>query len=166
MRIFLIGFMGAGKSTLAPLLANELGLGHADLDAEIETEAGIPISHFLTQNPQRVERFRQLEHEILQRWCQRDNFVLATGGGAPIFHNGIEAMLRSGTVVWVQVPLSVAVHRIRHDVKIRPLALDISQLGHLYTERVPVYSKAGIMIDGTLPPEESARQLAERLTQV
>jgi shikimate kinase len=166
MRIFLIGFMGAGKSTLAPLLAKELGLIHADLDAEIEAVAGLPISRMLTPSPKKTEIFRELEREMLSRWCQRDNFVLATGGGTPVYHNGLDVMLNSGTVVWVQVPLSVAVHRVRHDTIIRPLAHDISQMGHIYTERIPVYSRAAYTVDGTLPPELSARELATRLTQV
>jgi len=151
---------------LAPLLAKELGLAHADLDTEIETATGRPISQLLSENPKKIERFRKLENDVLQRWFKRDNFVLATGGGAPMYHNGMDTMLDSGTVVWVQVPLSVAVHRIRHDTKIRPLARDISGLGHLYAERLPTYSMADITVDGTLPTESLAKQLAARLTQV
>ena len=165
MRVFLVGFMGAGKSTLARLLANKLGLAHADLDTEIEAEAGLPISQLLTKSPKRIEGFRKSESDMLKHWCVKDDFVLATGGGTPIYHEGMMLMRDAGQVVYLHVPLSVAIHRIRNDHRARPLAIDISRLGHLYVNRLPVYGQAHHIIDGTSEPVELARVVAAMLTQ-
>jgi shikimate kinase len=116
--IFLIGFMGAGKSTIGKKLAHRLGLQFFDLDKLIEAKAGCSISDifkFLGE-----DAFRQLEQSCLQEIVAHDHILLAAGGGTPCFFNNIEIMKAKGLVIYIELPELVLYERLVKAKKVRP----------------------------------------------
>jgi shikimate kinase len=119
MKIFLIGMPGSGKSTIGRQIANELSMAFVDLDQEIEIQEGRLIKDIFSTNGEGY--FRQVESNVLNLWCDsQKDFVLATGGGAPCFHNGIEAINKSGLSIFLDVPVQELVRRVEKNFD-RPL---------------------------------------------
>jgi shikimate kinase len=121
MKVFLLGLPGSGKTTLGKKLANALQLPFVDLDKEIEKTEGKPIAEIFSEKKE--DYFRQLESSHLKMWCARpDDFVMATGGGAPCFFDNIDVINRSGKSIFLDVPSSEIVRRMsRAGVEKRPL---------------------------------------------
>lgn len=121
MKVFLLGLPGSGKTTLGKKLANALHLPFVDLDKEIERTEGKPISEIFGEKKE--DYFRKLESSILKLWCAKpDDFVMATGGGAPCFFDNIDVINRSGRSIFLDVPASEIVRRMsRAGVEKRPL---------------------------------------------
>lgn len=144
-RIYLIGMMASGKSTIGQVLANRIGYTFVDLDAEIVASSGKSITEIFTD--QGEERFRQIESQLLKKLSTRSNIVISTGGGAPIYHKGIDAMLETGRVVWLKVSKEVIYNRLQTDSS-RPLASDITkhQLSRMIRSRNPIYKQADIKV--------------------
>ena len=144
-RIYLIGMMASGKSTIGALLAKRLGYTFVDMDAEIEANAGKSISQMFADEGE--EHFRELESELLKKLSHKSKLVISTGGGTPIHHNGIDRMLRTGRVVWLKVSIDTIYNRLQND-STRPLAKQITkyQLSRLIRSRNPIYKRADIRI--------------------
>lgn len=117
-RIFLIGPMGAGKSTIGRSLAELLHKNFVDSDHEIEQRTGASVS--LIFEIEGEEGFRRRESAILDELTQRDNVVVATGGGAVLSEVNRTALSTRGTVVYLQAPIATLVARTRRD-RHRPL---------------------------------------------
>jgi shikimate kinase len=115
--IALIGFMGAGKSTLAGRLAERLGWQAADSDAEIEREAGKPVARVFAEDGEAA--FRELERVEVTRALAEERGVVALGGGAPV-QPGAAELLEGHTVVFLDVGIADASKRIGFDQS-RPL---------------------------------------------
>ncbi|MEN9639308.1 MAG: shikimate kinase [Bacteroidota bacterium] len=125
MRVFLIGYMGSGKSTLGPELAKALRLHFHDLDKIIEAEAWMSIKDIFRK--QGEDAFRLKEQAALQKFVAgHDDFVLATGGGTPCFFDNLELMNNSGTTVYLAVEALELFRRLQHQKAERPM---ISRLG-------------------------------------
>jgi shikimate kinase len=144
--IVLVGFMGAGKSTIGRLLAARLGLSFTDTDPVIEQRAGRPISQIFATDGEPA--FRALEHEVIAGLLDGPDAVLALGGGAPE-HPGTQALLRvtqggSGgrlppiNVIYLEVSYDDAMARIGGDTA-RPL-LAQAGLRDRHEHRLPIYS--------------------------
>ncbi len=101
MKIFLIGFMGCGKSTKAKQLAQLLACPVIDLDVVIETQTGQTIANYFAQNGETA--FRQLESETLKNYAYPVNCIVATGGGLPCFLNNINWMNANGITIYLQM---------------------------------------------------------------
>lgn len=141
MRIFLIGFMGAGKSSVAPLLAEALGTPCIDLDHEIEQWAGKSVTEIFKSEGE--QRFRLTESQLLKKFiAEKQSFVMATGGGTPAHFDGIGRMNHFGTTILLDAPLSDLIPRLRAQKKQRPLANDLAALHQLFAERQKFYQKA------------------------
>lgn len=156
MRIFLTGFMGAGKSTVGRLLAPSLNCDFVDLDMEIERAAGLHISGIF-------EDFGEGEFRNVERHCLSavpQDAVVATGGGCFIFNT--EWMLQNGMVVYLDVPFEILAERIGADPA-RPLWKNAH---HLFDQRQVVYRKAQITVDGSPAPEVVAAHIAEMMQQI
>ncbi len=99
MKIYLIGFMGCGKTHWGKQLSQKLNIPFFDLDEEIVTEEGKSIIEIFAAHGE--EYFRQKEKDVLYTVTEKyHSFVMATGGGTPCFYNNIEYMNRKGTSVW------------------------------------------------------------------
>jgi shikimate kinase len=153
MKIFLIGMPGSGKTTLGKQLAEKLALEFVDLDDEIQKEAGKSVQDIFSQ--QGEDAFRQLESSLLNRWAASSkNFVMATGGGAPVFLNGIDTINATGLSVFLDVSVDQILSRLSASND-RPLlqADDDSEkkmkLTTLFQKRLPMYKKAALTFKGT-----------------
>ncbi|TXI32448.1 MAG: shikimate kinase [Niabella sp.] len=129
MRIYLIGFMGAGKTYWGRLLSKKLGIPFFDLDELVVNDEGKSINEIFEQEGE--EHFRRKEREILE-WVSdtHESMILSCGGGAPCFFNSIDYMNNKGITVWIDAPFEILLGRLRQQKETRPLlkALDDEQL--------------------------------------
>jgi len=157
-RIVLVGFMGSGKSTVAPLVAQPLGWGWVDMDDRIVARAGLSIAEIFRQ--QGETPFRELEREVAEELSRLERHVLAAGGGA-FSRPATRAALQQGAVsVWLRCELKVLLSRIPPDGT-RPLAGSRETIVRLFAEREPSYRLADVAVDASAPPEEVARLVLE-----
>jgi shikimate kinase len=171
MRLFLLGCMASGKSTLAPLLAARMGLPALDLDTELEKQAGLSVKEIFGKYGE--PHFRQLEACTLdQLIASHSSVVLAVGGGTPCFHGGMEKMNRAGITIFLDVKPGVAAQRLAGETELRPLTSDLlpAQLetfmaGQLQQRR-PVYLGARIHIDASATPEEQAEEIKRQVGNI
>lgn len=160
MRVFLTGFMGAGKTAVGERLAERLAVPFVDLDREIEARAGMSIRQmFETQGE---PAFRQLERETLRAVIAAlPDAVVATGGGTFTFEANARLMGDNGMSVFLNPAFSTIVARIGGLGKAdRPLFRDETQALALYRERLPAYRRADLTVDvgaGEGPQEVAAR---------
>jgi len=166
-RIFLIGYMGAGKSTVGELLAQALGYEFIDMDYEIEKRTQQTISNIFAEKGE--NEFRKLEYDCLHEIGQRNRVVISTGGGAPCFFNNLSFMKENGLTVYLKVPaeqLKEKLEMSRHDK--RPLISgkkgnDLLQyIKNGLAEREPFYLQATLIVTGTY--EEMVNQILTYLS--
>ena len=154
-RIVLTGFMGSGKSTVGPLLAQRLGWTFIDLDDVIEADAGATIAELFARHGEPA--FRTREHETIARLAATDSLVLALGGGA-IEHPTTRSLLTAGPgtlLVHLEVELATTLARCSGTEHIRPVFADQANLAARYQRRLPLYRTAHLSIPvDTLTPEE------------
>ncbi len=147
--VFLIGLMGAGKTTVGRVLARRLGLQFVDSDHEIEERTGVSIPTIFEIEGE--EGFRKREAMVIADLTQREKLVLATGGGVVINPTNRALLKANGMVVYISVPPEGLYERIRHD-RNRPLIQvenPLERLRELYTQRDPLYREAAdFVIDG------------------
>lgn len=145
-RILLIGYMGAGKTTLGRALANELGLTFIDLDNFIEERFRKSIGDIFAERGE--EEFRRIEQRMLHEVAEFEDVVISTGGGTPCFFDNIDYMNSMGTTVYLDVPVERLFIRLSIARKQRPLIQEKSdeELRNFITEqlakRAPFYQKA------------------------
>ena len=159
MKIFLIGFMGCGKSTLGRKLATRLGYTLVDLDHQIEKITGITVANYFSANGE--EAFRKLESETLKTFDYPKNCVIATGGGTPCYFDNMEWMNANGVSIYIEMtPLALA-KRLEQGIAKRPLLSNLSKEGIVHfienklEERNPFYKKATYILNGiNLTPEQ------------
>jgi len=142
--IFLVGFMGSGKSTIGMLLAAELDAPFVDLDDDIEAVAGRSIVEVFEADGE--QRFRDLEHEALTRRVDAGGrVVVALGGGAFTFARNREVMHGRGPSIWLDCPFDTALRRVE-GFEHRPLAKDPEKFRALFESRRGEYAKADLRI--------------------
>ena len=117
-RIFLTGFMGSGKSTIAPILANTLGYIFVDLDKEIEQLAGKKVSEIFSELGE--EYFRDVERVILRDVSVRDKCVISLGGGTITNEHNLQVVKSSGILIYLKVNSEQIFQRMKHKID-RPL---------------------------------------------
>jgi shikimate kinase len=142
-RIFLVGFMGAGKTHVGRDLAGRLGWSFIDLDAEIERGEEMAIRDMFRQFGEL--HFRRLEHDYLKRLSVQAKVVIALGGGAYIDPDNRLLADSAGITIWLKVSFDNVVHRVTIDGT-RPLFSNAEQAKRLYEDRIPLYSLARIHI--------------------
>jgi len=145
-RIFLIGLMGAGKTTVGRQLAKELGMEFVDSDKEIERRTGANIS--LIFDIEGEQGFRVREHDVIEELTTRDNIVLATGGGAILDSENRTNMTGRGIVIYLQASVDQLYKRTSKDKK-RPLLQTQdpkTKLQALMDTREPLYLEAADLV--------------------
>jgi shikimate kinase len=147
-KIYLVGFMGAGKTTVARALGRRLGWRVEDVDERIEARERRSVATIFAQNGESY--FRQQERQVLSDLLPQRLIVVATGGGTFAEPDNRALMLADGGVVWLDVPLARVFDRVPADGR-RPLAADRTQMEQLYARRRLAYAEAHIRIDGTEP---------------
>lgn len=151
MKIFLIGMPGSGKTTLGEQLAENLHVEFVDLDKEIEKAEMKSIADIFRE--QGEDHFRILEARLLREWAAGTrSFVMATGGGAPCFHKGMEIINEYGLSVFLDCPLPELMERVKKNQE-RPLLLTADEdelrnrLIRIRETRLPVYREAKIILE-------------------
>ena len=159
MRVFLVGFMGAGKSATGCALARRLGVPFLDLDERIEAKAGMSVVELFRRHGE--SGFRALEAEQLAACAALPAAVVATGGGTFAIAANREAIGRLGVSVFLDAPWGEIQRRLPGKRDERPLFGSPEQAQALYRQRLAAYRLA----DLTLQPEtgEDAEALAGRL---
>lgn len=146
--VFLLGFMGCGKTTTGQLLAQRLGWTFFDLDGEIERRQGRTINQIFAESGEPY--FRQVEHQLLEESLQTADprpSVIALGGGTFAQPDNLEIIhSSSGISVWLDCPLDELRRRCR-DATHRPLFRDAAHFEHLYRQRLPYYERADFRVD-------------------
>jgi shikimate kinase len=156
MRIFLIGFMGSGKSYLGQQWGRLCGLDFYDLDAEIEKQAGMPITDIFREKGEAW--FREMERDLLHRFAESDDFILACGGGTPCFYDNMQWMKSQGQTIWLHPPVEILMQRLISEQEQRPLIKDIhpsalqSFIEEKLAAREPFYRQADLVLEGEPGP--------------
>ncbi|HYC39011.1 MAG TPA: shikimate kinase [Chitinophagaceae bacterium] len=120
MKIFLIGFMGSGKTHWGRRLSEKLGLPFFDLDEQVQSHEGRSIPEIFDQSGE--EHFRLTEKDLLHIITEsHESFVMACGGGSPCYFNNIDYMNQSGTTVWLNTPIDTLFQRLLKERNNRPL---------------------------------------------
>lgn len=160
-RIYLVGFMGSGKSSVGAHLAREVGYRFIDLDQEIEKNRGLPVSGIFEKDGE--AEFRRLEAHALGQSGAQQGVVVATGGGTLTRRENREFVHRTGVSVWLDAPLSVMLERCRDGAR-RPLLATPERMAALLAERLGGYRGADLRFDSSdATPEVIARRIATQL---
>lgn len=152
MRIFLIGYMGSGKTRTGRLLASKLGCEFMDIDQLFEEKYRISIRDFFRKYDEKA--FRKLEHDLLEQTIHRDDVVYSMGGGTPCFYGNMELLKKTGLTVYIKMPPATLFQRLQSARKQRPVLHDMdsdSLFRHIQeqlSQREPYYSLAEITVDG------------------
>jgi shikimate kinase len=161
--IFLVGLMGAGKTSVGRLLAKRFGKTFYDCDQEIERRTGVKIPVIFEIEGE--EGFRTREANVLRELTALNDIVLATGGGAILREENRRTLMHNGTVVYLRASLDDLYQRTRHD-RNRPL-LDTAdpraKLEELFAQRDPLYCEVASLVMDT--GNQSLGNLANRLEQ-
>jgi shikimate kinase len=143
-KVYLVGFMGAGKTSVARALGRRLDWKAEDIDERIERRERRDIPAIFRQ--QGEPYFRAVEREELIALLPQRGTVVATGGGTVVDPGNRELMLRDGAVVWLDAPLSTILDRVPLDGR-RPLAADRLEMEQLYNQRLMAYRQAHLRVD-------------------
>lgn len=165
-RAVLVGPSGAGKSTIGELLAGRLAVTFRDTDTDVEAEVGKPVSDIFVQDGE--DAFRSLERRAVRRALTGHDGVLALGGGS-VLDEGTRGLLVGHRVVFLDVTLAVAVHRVGLDAP-RPLLVvnPRTTLRRMMDERRPLYeSVASIVVQtGDREPATVVEEIMSSLGEV
>ena len=152
-KLFLVGFMGSGKSAIGKRLAQLAGFPFYDTDTLFEQEYKTSIASYFTTYGE--AEFRLKENLLIRRLAkQSSSMIVATGGGMPCFHNGIDIMNEAGYSIYLQLPAAVLFSRLKQSVKNRPLLKEKNEdelqsyIKLLLQQREPVYKQATFIVDG------------------
>lgn len=163
-KIFLVGFMAAGKTTVARALAARLGWQAEDVDELIEARERRTVAEIFAR--QGEPHFRAIEREILQLLLPLRHIVVATGGGTFVDPDNRAAMNRDGLSIWLDVPFQEVLGRLPVDGR-RPLAADRTQMERLFATRQLAYAQARLRVDASgLHAEAVVERIMDSITEM
>ncbi len=155
--LYLVGFMGSGKSTIGAAVADELGWSFVDLDDDIEAAAGAKITEIFERDGEPA--FRLHEHQALDRRVRTAKhgqpIVVALGGGAFAQEKNVELVRDNGVTIWLDAPFELVRRRVAPQAH-RPLARDPEKFAALFAERQTAYAQA----DYRIPVEGDDQRVA------
>jgi len=144
--IYLIGFMGSGKTTIGRNISKDLSLSFLDTDKEIEERNCLSINDIFNKKGEAF--FRQEEQKIVNKIINLENTIIATGGGLPCFNNNIDLLNKSGCTIYLKYDKESLYNRLLADKKNRPLIKDFNHqelqeyINNLLTKRKEHYKKS------------------------
>lgn len=162
--IFLIGFMGSGKSTIARLLAKETGKELIEMDETIEKEAGCSINRIFEAHGE--VHFRNLESELVARISNKGGAVVSCGGGAVLREENVVNMRKNGTIVYLSATPETIYKRVRNSTH-RPLLngnMNVEYITQLMEKRLPIYEAAAdevVVVD-----DREKSQIVEKILEL
>jgi len=151
-KIYLIGFMGSGKSTIGKKLASGLCWSFVDLDKKIEEETSLKISEIFSKHGETF--FREVETRILRTIGSLADIVISTGGGAPCFYDNMNFMIETGLTIYLKMTPEQLRSRLATSSEERPLIKNICKnklldyIEKKLAEREKWYNQADVIIDG------------------
>lgn len=157
-KIYLVGFMAAGKSTVAKLLGARLGWRAEDIDELIEARERATVADIFARHGEPY--FRACERDILRLLLPLRHTVVATGGGTFMDPESQRAIKLDGVAVWLDVPLETVIARLPADGR-RPLSADRTQMERLFAMRQAAYAAANLRVDATAPAQEIAERIID-----
>lgn len=151
MRIFLLGYMGTGKTYWGRLWAEQQRMNFYDLDHEIEKNAGITIREIFEKYGESY--FREKEKEALLQFADKDDFILSTGGGTPCFFDNMQWMNEKGVTIYLHTNIPVLAERLFKEKEHRPLIRNltneelISFIANNINKRNKFYTQSNVILD-------------------
>jgi shikimate kinase len=151
MKLFLLGYMGSGKTTIGKSLAGKLSCSFSDLDEEIEKGEGMTVREIFSKRGE--EEFRKLERDYLLKFSSVQKTVVAAGGGTPCFLNNMDWMNKNGMTVYLKVSPDTLFGRLRREKESRPLIKDLTDAEmkkYIYDkveERKKYYSRSHLIVE-------------------
>jgi shikimate kinase len=155
--IWLVGFMGSGKSAIAEMLSRHLDRPYVDTDFVIEQSVNDSIGNIFKRRGELY--FRVLERQLLFKLNQRSNYIIATGGGFPGYLNKMEELKKTGVCIHLSASYEVLWNRIQEDKAVRPLASEEADFRKLFQKRHYVYSQAQFQVDASQSFESICMQI-------
>jgi shikimate kinase len=163
MRVFLIGFMGCGKSTIGKALAKQMGFDFIDLDKYIEKKEVKSIQQIFKKKGELA--FRKIEGIALLEVCKKNNIVIATGGGTPCFLKNMQTILEKGRSIYLKMEAEELKERLVNQQTQRPLLNNKSEkelfdfINSTLLEREGFYNQADFIVEGENISSESVLKL-------
>ncbi|MEO6490204.1 MAG: shikimate kinase [Ferruginibacter sp.] len=151
MRIFLLGFMGSGKSRWGKIWADELHIDFCDIDALIEKKEQLSVVDIFEKKGE--DHFRIIEASILREQTGKEDIIIACGGGSPCFYNNIQWMNEQGTTVYLQAKPDFLLKNIMDEKEKRPMVKNLNEAELIFfieqklKEREPFYSQASLRVN-------------------
>jgi len=165
MNLFLIGYRGSGKSTVAAALAERLHWPWIDADAELERRAGLSIKEIFAREGE--SGFRQSEADVVQDLAGRDGWIVALGGGAVLRDDNRRTVAGRGKIVWLKASPETLAKRIHADpttAERRPNLTaqgGLAEIRELVTRRAPLYAAWADLT--VVAEEQSPAEIADRI---
>ena len=163
--VYLVGYMGCGKTTLGKKLANKLGRNFIDLDKLITTTQGKSIPEIFASEGE--ARFREIEKQCLLDTANMQDVIVATGGGAPCFFDNMKTMNDRGVTLYLKLSVGGLFNRLKNAKTERPLIKDLTEeelkdfIAVNLEKREPFYSQAQHTVLGeSIYPEDVISLLA------
>jgi len=157
-KLYLVGFMGAGKTSVARALGRRIGWRVEDIDHRIEAREHQRVAEIFARHGEPY--FRDVERAILHELLPQRQIIISSGGGTFVDPDNRATMLADGAVAWLDVPLERVIERVPADGR-RPLAADRIQMEQLYARRGAAYSQAHVRIDASRPIPEVVERILE-----
>jgi len=164
--IFLIGFMGCGKTTWSKKLANRLGYEFIDLDTVLVAQAGMTIAEYFTEHGE--ADFRRLESEVLKQTNYPEKAVISTGGGLPCFFDHMDWMNSHGQTLYIKHSPKTLADRLESGKAVRPVLQNkhgdelIAFIEEKLAEREPFYNQATHIVNGLSMSVDSLAELVAK----
>lgn len=169
--IYLAGFMGSGKSTIGPILANTIGWDSIDLDKVIEEKTGKKVKEIFEQNGEPY--FRKIESDMLRELSAGENVVISLGGGTIADERNLSVMKKSGTIIYLKASTDSFYKRLKYKrdrPNLNPTNSDelnkekfVSRINDLMAQRKKYYEQANIIVD---TDDASVGQTVDRIVKL